>query len=91
MKTGYKILIAALGFMALNANATEMLKKVDFDKVKSEYVKIGSISTSNTTSQSDAKQDLLTQAEKKGADVIVLTSGNMKKKIHGTADMYKKK
>ncbi|NDO80493.1 hypothetical protein CJP72_06815 [Citrobacter sp. NCU1] len=91
MKTGYKVLIGALALVVSNAYAAELMMKVDFDKVESQYTKIGTISTSNEMSTSDAKADLLKKADEKGADVVVLTSGQTDNKIHGTANIYKKK
>ena len=73
-----------------NAYAAEFMTKVEFEKVESQYTKIGDISTSNEVSTSDAKEDLLKKAEEKGADVVVLTSGQTDNKIHGTANIYKK-
>ena len=52
--------------------------------------KIGDISTSNEMSTADAKEDLIKKADEKGADVLVLTSGQTDNKIHGTANIYKK-
>lgn len=91
MNTGYKIFAGALALLAVNAYATELMKKTDFEKISSQYTKIGTVSTSGETSASDAKAQLLKKAEEKGADVIVLTSGQTDNKIHGTADMFKKK
>lgn len=90
MKTGYKVLIAALAFVATNAFAAELLTKAEFEKVESQYTLIGNINTSNETSTQDAKEDLL-KSRGKGADVVVLTSGQTDNKIHGTANIYKKK
>jgi hypothetical protein len=91
MKTGYKVLIGALALVFSNAYAAEFMTKVEFEKVESQYTKIGDISTSNEVSAADAKEDLLKKAEEKGADVVVLTSGQTDNKIHGTANIYKKK
>ncbi|ATF50707.1 hypothetical protein CO701_17085 [Citrobacter werkmanii] len=91
MKTGIKVLIGALAFVVSNAYAAELMMKVDFDKVESQYTKIGTISTSNEMSAADAKADLIKKADEKGADVLVLTSGQTDNKIHGTANIYKKK
>ncbi len=38
----------------------------------------------------DAREDLIKKADEKGADVVVLTSGQTENKIHGTADIYKR-
>ena len=81
----------SLAFVVTNAYAAEFMTKVEFEKVESQYTKIGDISTSNEVSTSDAKEDLLKKAEEKGADVVVLTSGQTDNKIHGTANIYKKK
>ena len=67
------------------------MTKLEFEKVESQYTKIGDISTSNEVSVADAKEELLKKAEEKGADVVVLTSGQTDNKIHGTANIYKKK
>ncbi|EPE9632167.1 TPA: DUF1471 domain-containing protein, partial [Escherichia coli] len=45
----------------------------------------------NEMSTADAKEDLIKKADEKGADVLVLTSGQTDNKIHGTANIYKKK
>lgn len=47
MKTGYKLLIGALAFVATNAFAAELLTKAEFEKVESQYTLIGNINTSN--------------------------------------------
>lgn len=43
------------------------------------------------TIQQHNQSDLIKKADEKGADVVVLTSGQTENKIHGTADIYKKK
>ncbi|EBI8224913.1 DUF1471 domain-containing protein [Salmonella enterica] len=91
MRTGYKVMLGALAFVVTNAYAAEMMKKTDFDKVASEYTKIGTISTTGEMSPLDAREDLIKKADEKGADVVVLMSGQTENKIHGTADIYKKK
>ena len=90
MKTGIKVLIGALAFVVTNAYAAEFMTKLEFEKLESQYT-IGDISTSNEVSVADAKEELLKKAEEKGADVVVLTSGQTDNKIHGTANIYKKK
>lgn len=91
MKTGIRVLIGALAFVVTNVYAAEFMTKLEFEKVESQYTKIGDISTSNEVSVADAKEELLKKAEEKGADVVVLTSGQTDNKIHGTANIYKKK
>ena len=71
--------------------AAQLLTKNEFKKVASQYQKIGTVNTSNEVSVDDAKKELIEKADKKGADVLVLTSGNTNNKIHGTANIYKKK
>ena len=81
----------SLAFAVTNVYAAELMTKAEFEKVESQYEKIGDISTSNEMSTADAKEDLIKKADEKGADVLVLTSGQTDNKIHGTADIYKKK
>ncbi|EEB6817226.1 DUF1471 domain-containing protein [Salmonella enterica] len=71
--------------------AAEMMTKNDFELVKDQYENVGSISTSGETSAAEAKDELSKKADEKGGDIFVLTSGNTNNKIHGTADVYKKK
>ena len=47
MKTGIKVLIGALAFVVTNAYAAEFMTKLEFEKVESQYTKIGDISTSS--------------------------------------------
>lgn len=70
--------------------AAELMPKNEFEKVKDQYVKVGSISTSGKTSTAEAKDVLSKKADEKGGDIYVLTSGDTNKKVHGTADVYKK-
>ncbi|WP_420803938.1 DUF1471 family periplasmic protein YahO [Rahnella ecdela] len=83
--------LALAGLISTSAFSAQMMKKSEFKKVESQYTKLGSVSTSNKTSQSGAIENLSKQADKKGGDVFVLTSGNTNNKIHGTAAPYKKK
>ncbi|EGE3006034.1 DUF1471 domain-containing protein [Escherichia coli] len=87
MKIISKMLVGALALAVTNVYAAELMTKAEFEKVESQYEKIGDISTSNEMSTADAKEDLI----KKAADVLVLTSGQTDNKIHGTANIYKKK
>ena len=84
MKIISKMLVGALAFAVTNVYAAELMTKAEFEK-------IGDISTSNEMSTADAKEDLIKKADEKGADVLVLTSGQTDNKIHGTANIYKKK
>lgn len=91
MKKTIAILMGTAFLFATNSFAAELMMKDDFQKVESQYEKIGTVSTANEVSVSDAKKELIEKADKEGADVLVLTSGNTNNKIHGTADIYKKK
>ena len=64
--------VALTAFISSSAFSAELMKKVDFEKVASEYTKVGSVTTSNKTSQSGAIEDLSKKADKKGGDVFVL-------------------
>ncbi|WP_312055596.1 DUF1471 family periplasmic protein YahO [Pantoea brenneri] len=85
------IYVIAAGAFSLNVFAADMMTKNDFEKVQSQYEKVGSVSTSGEVSASDAKAELSSMADKKGGDIYVLTSGNTNNKMHATADVYKKK
>lgn len=91
MKKMTALLLGTAILFTSNAFAAELLTREDFKKVESQYEKIGSVSTSGETAIADAKEELIKKADEKGADVLVLTSGNTENKIHGTADIYKKK
>lgn len=88
MKILYAIVACTLTFSSF---AAEMMPQNDFDKVRNQYEKVGSISTSGETSAADAKAELSELADAKGGNIYVLTSGNTKNKMHATADVYKKK
>lgn len=90
MRKTTAILLGTAFFFTTNAFAAELMTKEDFSKVESQYEKIGTVNTSGETAVSDAKEELIKKADEKGADVLVLTSGNTDKKIHGTANIYKK-
>ncbi|WP_114196127.1 DUF1471 family periplasmic protein YahO [Edaphovirga cremea] len=87
-----KILVGLfLSTFTFSAFTAELMPKADFEKVKDQYVNVGSISTSGEVSQSDAKAELSKKADEKGGDIFVLTSAHTENKIHGTAEVYKKK
>lgn len=91
MKKTIAVLLGAAFFFTTHAFAAELLTKEEFKKVESQYQKIGTVNTSGEVSIDDAKKELIEKADKQGADVLVLTSGNTNNKIHGTANIYKKK
>ncbi|HEY1845612.1 MAG TPA: DUF1471 family periplasmic protein YahO [Buttiauxella sp.] len=87
-----KVLFGVLaGALAFNAFAADLMSKEEFAKVKDQYVKVGSVTTANEVSISDAKEELSKKADEKGGDIYVVTSNHTENKIHGTADVYKKK
>ena len=88
----YAALVAGAAlFLTANAFSAEILSKEAFDKVHTQYTKIGTISSTGQTAPSDAREELIKKADEKGADVIVLSSGNTDKKLHISANSYKKK
>ena len=91
MKKTTAILLGTALLFTTNAFAAQLLTKNEFKKVESQYQKIGTVSTSNEVSVDDVKKELIEKADKQGADVLVLTSGNTNNKIHGPANIYKKK
>lgn len=85
------MLVSALALAVTNVYAAKLITKAKFKKVKSQYKKISNISTSNKMSTANAKKNLIKKANKKKANVLVLTSGQTNNKIHSTANIYKKK
>lgn len=85
------VIISALTLLASNARAAKLMEKADFDKVSSQYEKIGEITTSDEMSPMDARHALSKLADEKGGDIYIVTSDQTRKKIHATADVYKKK
>ncbi len=85
------VFLSALTLLASNAWAAKLMEKDEFHKVSSEYEKVGEITTSEEMSPMDAREELSKEADKKGGDVYVVTSDQTKRKIHATADVYKKK
>ncbi|MDV0920919.1 DUF1471 family periplasmic protein YahO, partial [Escherichia coli] len=62
MKIISKMLVGALALAVTNVYAAELMTKAEFEKVESQYEKIGDISTSNEMSTADAKEDLIKKA-----------------------------
>ena len=86
------LMMAAASFMVVTSvSAAELMTHEAFKKVSSHYMKMGTVSVSGKNSPSDAKAELIKKAEEKGADVLVLSSGNTENKIHASANIYKKK
>ncbi|MGB7800947.1 DUF1471 family periplasmic protein YahO [Buttiauxella sp.] len=81
----------ALGAVSFGAMSAELLTKEAYNDHKDQYVKIGTITTSGETAPSDAKEELSKKADELGGQFYVVTSADTENKIHGTADVYKKK
>ncbi|HKM97815.1 MAG TPA: DUF1471 family periplasmic protein YahO [Buttiauxella sp.] len=81
----------ALGAVSFGAMSAELLTKEAYNDHKDEYVKLGTITTSGETAPSDAKDELSKKADELGGQFYVVTSADTENKIHGTADVYKKK
>ena len=70
MKIISKMLVGALALAVTNVYAAELMTKAEFEKVESQYEKIGDISTSNEMSTADAKEDLIKKADEKGQSSV---------------------
>ena len=79
------LVIGSLSFGAFAA------KEIQKDEVaKMNLTKIGSITTSKTTSPMDAKRDLSKKADKLGGTYFVVIAGEKNEKtVHANADVYK--
>ncbi|MBB3307072.1 MULTISPECIES: DUF1471 family periplasmic protein YahO [Enterobacterales] len=82
------LVISALSFSSF---AAQLMTKVEFEKVKDQYVEVGNISTSGEMDAASAKEELSKMADEKGGDIYIVTSANTNNKIYGTAIVYKKK
>ncbi|WP_407248940.1 DUF1471 family periplasmic protein YahO [Klebsiella aerogenes] len=88
----YAALVAGAAlFLTANAFSAEILSKEDFAKVEGQYQKLAPSPLPDKTAPSDAREELIKKADEKGADVVVLSSGNTDKKLHVSANIYKKK
>lgn len=92
MKIAKGVLVAlTLGAVSFSALSAELLTKEAYNDHKDQYVKVGTITTSGELSPSDAKAELSKKADELGGQFYVVTSADTENKIHGTADVYKKK
>ncbi|MDY0927119.1 MULTISPECIES: DUF1471 family periplasmic protein YahO [Pantoea] len=82
------LVVSALSFSSF---AAQLMTKVEFEKVKDQYVEVGNISTSGEMDAASAKEELSKMADEKGGDIYIVTSANTNNKIYGTAIVYKKK
>jgi len=77
-----------LGSLSFGAFAAKEIQKEDVAKMN--LTKIGTVTTSRTTSPIDAKQDLSKKADEKGATYFVVIAGQKNEKtVHANADIYK--
>lgn len=83
-------IVAALvmGSVSFGAFAAKEITKEDLAKMN--LTKIGSVTTSRTTSPMDAKRDLSKKADEKGGKYFVVIAGEKNEKnVHANADVYK--
>lgn len=77
-----------LGSLSFGAFAAKEIQKDEVAKMN--LTKIGSITTSRTTSPMDAKKDLSKKADELGGKYFVVIAGEKNEKtVHGNADVYK--
>lgn len=81
----------ALGTVSFSAMSAELLTKEAFNDHKDQYVEVGTIVTDGEMAPSDAKEELSKKADALGGQFYVVTSADTEKKIHATANVYKKK
>ncbi|WP_159864495.1 MULTISPECIES: DUF1471 domain-containing protein [unclassified Raoultella] len=79
------LVIGSLSFGAFAA------KEIQKDEVATmNLTKVGTITTSKTTSPMDAKRDLSKKADELGGKYFVVIAGEKKEKtVHANADVYK--
>jgi hypothetical protein len=77
-----------IGSLSFGVFAAQEITKEDVAKMN--LTKIGDITTSKTTSPSDAKADLSKKADELGGKYYVIIAGEKNEKtVHGNADVYK--
>ena len=77
-----------IGSLSFGAFAAKEITKEDVAKMK--LTKVGTITTSNTTSPMDAKHDLSKKADELGGKYYVIIAGEKNERtVHGNADVYK--
>lgn len=88
-----KMIITALALttVSFGAISAELLTKEALKEHPEMYTKVGTIVTDGEMAPSDAKEELAKKADEKGGDFFVVTSTDTDRKIHATADVYKKK
>lgn len=77
-----------MGSISFGAFAAKEIQKEDVAKMN--LTKVGSITTSRTTSPMDAKKDLSKKADELGGQYFVVIAGEKNEKnVHANADVYK--
>lgn len=76
-----------IGTLSFGAFAAKEIKE---DVAKMNLTKVGSITTSRTTSPMDARRDLSKKADELGGKYFVVIAGQKNEKtVHANADVYK--
>lgn len=89
-----KIIFIALvmGSVSFGAMAASLLTKIDLDKNRDKYEKIGTVSTTaQTTSPMDATEELSKLADEKGGQYFVILAGREHGRFSAIAEVYKDK
>ncbi|MFB5080492.1 YdgH/BhsA/McbA-like domain containing protein [Raoultella sp. C349492] len=77
-----------IGSLSFGAFAAKEIQKDEVATLK--LTKVGSITTSKTTSPMDAKRDLSNKADELGGKYFVVIAGNKNERtVHANADVYK--
>ncbi|HEX4503562.1 MAG TPA: YdgH/BhsA/McbA-like domain containing protein [Scandinavium sp.] len=77
-----------MGSLSFGAFAAKEITKEDLAKMN--LTKVGSITTSRTTSPMDAKKDLSKKADELGGTYFLVIAGEKNEKtVHANADVYK--
>ena len=77
-----------IGCLSFGAFAAKEIQKEDVAKMN--LTKVGSITTSRTTSPMDARRDLSKKADELGGKYFVVIGGQKNEKtVHANADVYK--
>lgn len=88
----YAALVAGAAlFLTANVFSTGILTERASNKVHTQYTKVSTTSSTGQTTPNDAREELIGKASEKDANVIVLSSGDTDKKLHVSANVYKKK
>ncbi|MEZ2583804.1 YdgH/BhsA/McbA-like domain containing protein [Kluyvera intermedia] len=77
-----------IGSLSFGVFAAQEITKEE--AAKQNLTKVGNITTSKTTSPSDAKADLSKKADELGGKYYVIIAGEKNERnVHGNADVYK--